>query len=122
MSTTAEQPAIAACSFCLKPNTDVATLVAGPGVYICDGCVTLCAQVIDGKPAAVARLAAWERATTVEEVLAHLPRVAAAGTQVDRDLAAWVTRARTLGATWGQIGQALDITRQAAWERFSSER
>src|SRR5437764_265410 len=31
--------AIAACSFCLKPNSEVDTLVAGPGVFICAGCV-----------------------------------------------------------------------------------
>ena len=40
-------PVVASCSFCAKPNTDVAKLVAGPGVYICDECVALCQQVID---------------------------------------------------------------------------
>jgi hypothetical protein len=29
--------------------------------------------------------------------------------------------ARSLGATWAQIGAALDMTRQPAWERFSGE-
>ena len=27
------------CSFCNKTQNDVATLIAGPGVYICDECV-----------------------------------------------------------------------------------
>jgi len=42
---------IAACSFCLKPNTDVGRLVAVPGVFICDECVALRAELIKGKPA-----------------------------------------------------------------------
>jgi ATP-dependent Clp protease ATP-binding subunit ClpX len=35
-----------ACSFCGRPETEVAKLVAGPGVYICDGCVQLASDVI----------------------------------------------------------------------------
>ena len=35
-----------ACSFCGRPQTQVAKLVAGPGVYICDGCVELAGAVI----------------------------------------------------------------------------
>jgi len=50
---------IASCSFCGKPNTDVATLVAGPGVYICDECVTLCQLIMESKPASVPQLRAW---------------------------------------------------------------
>jgi ClpX C4-type zinc finger len=115
-----ERPVIAACSFCLKPHTEVATLVAGPGVFICDGCVALCAQVIDGQPAAVPQLAPWDQVATAGEVLANLPRVAAAGAQVERSLAGWVRRARSLGATWERIGDALGMTRQSAWERFSA--
>jgi ATP-dependent protease Clp ATPase subunit len=29
------------CSFCGRAQRKVAKLIAGPGVYICDGCVTL---------------------------------------------------------------------------------
>ena len=121
MPLAAERPVIAACSFCLKPNTEVATLVAGPGVFICDGCVALCAQVIEGKPASVPQLAPWEQVVSTEEVLANLPRVAGAGAQVEQNLAGWVHRARSLGATWARIGDALGMTRQSAWERFSGE-
>jgi hypothetical protein len=35
-----------ACSFCGAAKTEVARLVAGPSVFICDGCVALCGQVI----------------------------------------------------------------------------
>ncbi|MFY9931950.1 MAG: ClpX C4-type zinc finger protein [Streptosporangiaceae bacterium] len=121
MPVTDERPVIAACSFCLKPNTEVATLVAGPGVFICDECVALCAQVIEGKPAVVPQLAPWDMVTTSQEALASLPLAAAASVQVEQNLTGWVRRARTLGATWAQIGAALGMTRQSAWGRFSGE-
>src|SRR5260370_37040557 len=81
-----DRPVIAACSFCLKPSTEVGTLVAGPGVYICDACVALCAMVINGKAAAVPQLALWEQVASAEEALATLPRVAAAAAGVERNL------------------------------------
>ena len=38
------------CSFCNKAQNEVATLIAGPGVYICDECVDLCRSIIDEAP------------------------------------------------------------------------
>ncbi len=35
------------CSFCGKHQSEVKKLVAGPGVYICDECVGLCAEILD---------------------------------------------------------------------------
>lgn len=35
------------CSFCGKGPKEVAKLVAGPGVFICDGCVAMCQLYID---------------------------------------------------------------------------
>ena len=116
-----EQSVITTCSFCLKPNSEVGTLVAGPGVYICNECVELCAQVIAGKPASAPKVAPWDLVVSAEEVLAHLPRVAAARALLEQDLTGWVRRARELGATWARIGEALGMTRQSAWERFSGE-
>ena len=34
------------CSFCGKDAKQVSRLVAGPGVYICDGCIDLCNEVL----------------------------------------------------------------------------
>ena len=36
------------CSFCGKPQGAVRRLVAGPGVYICDECIDLCLQIMEG--------------------------------------------------------------------------
>ena len=109
------------CSFCGKRRREVRKLISGPRVFICDECVALCALLIDGPSAPVPHLAAWEHAVSVDEVLASLPRIAAAGAQVEQHLAGWVRRARALGATWARIGGALGMTRQSAWERFSGE-
>jgi ATP-dependent protease Clp ATPase subunit len=35
------------CSFCGKSETEVSKLVAGPRVYICDGCVAIASQIMD---------------------------------------------------------------------------
>ena len=35
------------CSFCKKTQTEVKTLIAGPGVYICDECIEFCRNIID---------------------------------------------------------------------------
>ena len=34
------------CSFCGKNENEVAKLVAGPRVYICDSCVTIASRII----------------------------------------------------------------------------
>ena len=35
------------CSFCGKSQSEVKKLVAGPGVYICDECISVCKQILD---------------------------------------------------------------------------
>jgi len=34
------------CSFCGKSQHDVRKLIAGPSVYVCDECITLCSEII----------------------------------------------------------------------------
>jgi hypothetical protein len=117
-----EKSAVAACSFCFKPDTEAGTLVAGAGVFICDECVGLCGQVIAGKPKTGGpHLAPWDQVNDVAEVLDNLPRVAAAQEQVERNLRGWVLKARAMGVSWARIGEALGMTRQSAWGRFSGE-
>ncbi len=35
------------CSFCNKPQEQATKLIAGPGVYICDECVSLCLSILE---------------------------------------------------------------------------
>jgi hypothetical protein len=110
------------CTFCLKPAADVATMVAGPGVFICNECVSLCVEIIKNKPAMPAPPpGGWANRHSDEELLGSLPRFAAVSAQVDGQLTAWVREARKRGITWTRIGAALGMTRQSAWERFSGE-
>ena len=36
------------CSFCGRSGNDVAKLIAGPKVFICDACVGICVDILDG--------------------------------------------------------------------------
>ncbi|MFC3994635.1 ClpX C4-type zinc finger protein [Nocardiopsis sediminis] len=115
-------PAGPRCSFCGKPAPEVDQLVAGPGVQICNECVGLAVSVIDAhrdKPAP-APMPLWTSMAD-EEMLHHIPRVAAVADQVEADLRAWVAELRSRGVTWARIGGALGVSRQSAWERFSGE-
>ena len=35
------------CSFCGKPQEAVKKIIAGPGVFICDECITLCQDIME---------------------------------------------------------------------------
>ncbi len=119
---TAEEAEVAIiCSFCQKPTTDVEAMVAGPGVFICNECVNLCVEIIASKPAVTPKAPRWQEQQSDEDLLATLPKIAAAGRQLEQQLADYVTQARFRGITWTRIGTALGMTRQSAWERFSGE-
>ena len=45
------------CSFCGKSHAEVKKLISGPGVYICDTCITVCKNVLDKEMAAETRKA-----------------------------------------------------------------
>jgi ATP-dependent Clp protease ATP-binding subunit ClpX len=112
-----------ACSFCLKSRSAVTTVIQGPGACICNECVGLCVQIIEDKPKFAARPGAprLEQQLADEDLLMYLPNVAAASGQVERHLTDCVRQARVRGITWTRIGEALGMTRQSAWERFSGE-
>ena len=38
------------CSFCKKTDEEVAKLVAGPGVHICDECVAIASRLMEAPP------------------------------------------------------------------------
>ncbi|WP_408654284.1 ClpX C4-type zinc finger protein [Jatrophihabitans sp.] len=128
---TAEPTAAAeiACSFCAKPAPEVAKVIAGPGIYICNECVQLCNEILssaateqpDAQPddaGPPTELTYWQ-AMTDQQLLDQLPKIARVAGQVEGSLTTWVRRVRSRGVSWARIGEALDMTRQSAWERFS---
>jgi hypothetical protein len=126
------------CSFCAKGQFDVLKLVAGPGVYICNECIDLCNQIITeeaarrSSPAGDAAahngaesdvpptLKAWDGLSD-DALLAEMVRAHAAHHNVDRAVGFHVAALRARGVSWARIGEALGMTRQSAWERFSGE-
>ena len=44
-----DKPKSIRCSFCGKEQENVKKIVAGPGVYICDECIEVCANIIEAE-------------------------------------------------------------------------
>jgi len=124
------------CSFCGKSQHDVEKLIAGPSVFICDECVKICNDVIAQEEARVAkdrsvgdapvepagrephRIGAIESMPT-ERLLLSLQSQEALFEQVRAAMQESVDTLRRREVSWATIGEALGVSRQAAWDRFS---
>jgi hypothetical protein len=121
MPADAEQ-VIASCSFCGKANVEVRTLVAGPGVCICNECVDLSATIV----AATADISSQERVRLraqaldrpAQEILDMLPGLGRSVARAESELARWVGRLRDTGTDWQQIADVLGISFDDARQRF----
>lgn len=103
------------CSFCRKDQDSVEKLIAGPGVYICDNCVELCNLILEGKDPG--DFPGWDQMSD-DTLLATLsPSVHLVDNARDM-LQEHVDLLRERGVSWSRIGEALGVSRQAAWERF----
>jgi hypothetical protein len=103
------------CSFCKKPESEVAKLIAGPSVAICDACVGTCNRILEATPAS---FAGWGTMSDAD-LLASLKPAEATVDAVRSVLQNQIETLRKRGITWAEIGRALGVSRQAAWERFS---
>jgi hypothetical protein len=111
-------PDLLHCSFCGKPQDEVAKLIAGPFVFICDGCVETCNDVIAGRPiAAKGYNKPLERST--DQLLPLMGSVSYAADASRDFLQQVVDTLRSREVSWADIGQHLGVSRQSAWERFS---
>ena len=90
----------------------------GHGIYICNECVELCDQIIAAEP--VPPFGAWNEQPD-DQLLASLARTQAVVAQADAAVHDHVGVLRARGISWTRIGQALGVSNQAAWERFSGE-
>jgi hypothetical protein len=106
------------CSFCNKNSKAVAKLIAGPGVYICNECVDLCNHILAEE--LVPKVGGWNERPDAD-LLASLARIQAVVSQVDAAVHDHVDILRGRGVSWTRIGEALGVSKQAAWERFSGE-
>lgn len=105
------------CSFCGKDSDSVKALIAGPAVYICDGCVGICNKCLGGE-AVPPQNANWDQYSD-EHLLGMLAQSSAVAEAGSGFLHMHVEELRKRGVQWAAIGKALGVSRQAAWERFS---
>src|SRR3954471_14362349 len=108
------------CSFCGKRGTDDTRFAGGLGALMCTECLESFTAAFAAPENANAKIIGWsDEDLTDADLLARLPLIAATSAQVDRYLRAWVARIRERHISYAEIGKALGVSRQAAWERFS---
>ena len=107
------------CSFCGVRGTQGAKFAGGLGAMMCVPCVEHFHDIFSTqeKTAAVNR-PPWEQMSDAE-ILSKLPLIAHNAEQVTEFLVEWVELARSRKSSWAEIGKAMGISRQAAWERFA---
>ncbi len=106
------------CSFCFKSQHEVAKLIAGPAsIFICDECIALCNEYVAGRQPKVAKAATDELPS--ERLLQRLQSIEQTLQGKGNQLQTVVDLLRAREVSWADIGAALGMTRQSAWERFS---
>ena len=106
------------CSFCFKSQFQVKMLIAGPAsLFICDECVDLCSEYIAGRPPNSKPPSVEELPT--ERLLERLGAIEQTVQGKGSQLQGAVDLLRSREVSWAEIGAALGISRQSAWERFS---
>lgn len=103
------------CSFCKKPENEVAKMLGGPGVAICDSCVGICNRILEATPSS---FTGWDSMVDAQ-LLQSLKPSEEAVEGMRNVLQQQVETLRKRGVSWADIGTALGVSRQAAWERFS---
>ena len=107
------------CSFCGKSQHEVAKLISGPAqIFICDECVDLCNQIIANKPRKPSKFTPPEELPT-ERLLEHMRSIEETVRAKGDQLQSMVDLLRSRDVSWAQIGAALGVSRQSAWERFT---
>ena len=108
------------CSFCFKSQHEVRKLISGPAaVYICDECVGLCNEIIAQAPRRGASSTASAEELPTERLLERLQPIEDTIQGRGNQLQQVVDILRSREVSWAQIGAALGMSRQSAWERFS---
>lgn len=113
--------AVMFCSFCGRESRQVAKLISGPGVYICDRCVSQCVAILEDRRGPEIPPLRDRADYSDDELLEQISRVAATTANVEANLRAHVKELRERGVAWSRVAAALGVTRQSAWERFSGD-
>jgi hypothetical protein len=107
------------CSFCIKSQHEVRKLIAGPAaIFICDECIELCNEIIAGRFPDKSKYLS-DKDLPTERLLERLQAIEDTLQGKGNQLQKVVELLRSREVSWAQIGAALGISRQSAWERFS---
>jgi ATP-dependent Clp protease ATP-binding subunit ClpX len=113
-------PASLHCSFCLKSQYEIAKLIAGPGgIFICDECVALCDIYVAGGTPNVDKDQFRLQNIPSDRLLMRLKPIEQTLQGMGNQLQTVVEELRNRDVSWAKIGDALGMTRQSAWARFS---
>jgi hypothetical protein len=107
------------CSFCGMQGTSETRFAGGLGAMMCVDCLNFYHHKFSS-PELLETISRppWDEMSDTE-ILAKLPLIADTATQVSSFLGEWVQMARERNLSWAEIGHALGVSRQAAWERFA---
>ncbi len=113
-------PAAWSCSFCGNRGTDDTRFASGLGALMCLPCLESYTSKLAAPENAGQSIVGWSHESMTDpELLGRLPLIAATSAQVDRYLRESVGDIRDRRLSYAEIGKALGVSRQAAWERFS---
>jgi hypothetical protein len=105
---------VLSCSFCLRTADEVDRLLAGAAAYICESCVGACDDILADPSIPFPSMADADD----EMLLRRLTSAAGHAAAADAGLRGLVDLLRSRTVSWARIGDALEVSRQAAWERF----
>jgi hypothetical protein len=110
----------AACSFCGKGPADVARLIAGPNVWICDECVRVCYQILEQVDPPAGQAPAPDQAppdqSPPDDVMAAIVAAQQAALSGERD------RAReSFAGLWAQVGDDGDPLHRVTLAHFMAD-
>lgn len=107
------------CSFCGKPGGPDVKLAGGLGAMICDDCVEHFHEN-NQHPERIVEMSRppWE-SMSLAELLSTLTLIMKAAEQNTSFAQEWVDMLREKRASWAEIGKALGVSRQSAWEKYA---
>ena len=115
----ASPPKTLYCSFCFKSQHHVKKLISGPAsIFICDECVNLCNDVVAERSIDLSK-APSDKELPTERLLKRLQAIEETLQGKGNQLQWVVELLRSREVSWAQIGAALGVSRQSAWERFT---
>ena len=114
------EPTKWSCSFCGTRGSADTRFAGGLGALMCTRLPRLLQHGLRRAGELGRRFIGWHVDDLQNgELLARLPLISATDAQVDRHLRDSVGQIRARHISYAEIGKALGVSRQAAWERFS---